>query len=246
MFGVLTKLGNELVIFGKRMASSITRGIRDGLSEYNLQIDATQTILSNVKDEGKGISDVTAALDELNRYADKTIYNFSEMTRNIGMFTAAGTKLDTSVSTIKGLANAAAIVGANSSTAARAWYQVSQAMAAGSFRLMDWRSLETSNIAGEQFQEVIKEVARATKATDKHGRNIDQMIKKYGSLRDTLKEGWLTAGRFSEAMSILSGDIDDKTLRKKGYTEKQIKKLRQIANEAEEAATAVKTFTQLV
>ena len=246
MFGVLTKLGNELVIFGKRMASSITRGIRDGLSEYNLQIDATQTILSNVKDEGKGISDVTAALDELNRYADKTIYNFSEMTRNIGMFTAAGTKLDTSVSTIKGLANAAAIVGANSSTAARAWYQVSQAMAAGSFRLMDWRSLETSNIAGEQFQEVIKIVARATKATDKHGRNIDQMIKKYGSLRDTLKEGWLTAGRFSEAMSILSGDIDDKTLRKKGYTEKQIKKLRQIANEAEEAATAVKTFTQLV
>ena len=246
MFGVLTRLGNELVLFGKRMASSLTRGIRDGLSEYNLQIDATQTILSNVKDEGKGINDVTDALDELNRYADKTIYNFSEMTRNIGMFTAAGTKLDTSVSTIKGLANAAAIVGASSQTASRAWYQVSQAMAAGTFRLMDWRSLETSNIAGEQFQEVIKIVARATKATDKHGRNIDQMIKKYGSLRDSLKEGWLTADRFAEAMSILSGDIDDKTLRKKGYTEKQIKKLRQIANEAEEAATAVKTFTQLI
>lgn len=246
MFGVLTRLGNELVLFGKKMASSLTRGIRDGLSEYNLQIDATQTILSNVKDEGKGINDVTDALDELNRYADKTIYNFSEMTRNIGMFTAAGTKLDTSVSTIKGLANAAAIVGASSQTASRAWYQVSQAMAAGTFRLMDWRSLETSNIAGEQFQEVIKIVARATKATDKHGRNIDKMIKKYGSLRDSLKEGWLTADRFAEAMSILSGDIDDKTLRKKGYTEKQIKKLRQIANEAEEAATAVKTFTQLV
>ena len=246
MFGVLTRLGNELVLFGKRMASSLTKGIRDGLSEYNLQIDATQTILSNVKDERKGINDVTDALDELNRYADKTIYNFSEMTRNIGMFTAAGTKLDTSVSTIKGLANAAAIVGASSQTASRAWYQVSQAMAAGTFRLMDWRSLETSNIAGEQFQEVIKIVARATKATDKHGRNIDKMIKKYGSLRDSLKEGWLTADRFAEAMSILSGDIDDKTLRRKGYTEKQIKKLRQIANEAEEAATAVKTFTQLV
>ena len=246
MFGVLNKLGSELASLGKRIASTLTSGIRDGLAEYNLQIDATQTILSNIKDEGKGIEDVTDALDELNRYADQTIYNFSEMTKNIGMFTAAGTKLDTSVSTIKGLANAAAIVGANSSTASRAWYQVSQAMAAGTFKLMDWRSLEVSNIAGEQFQEVIKEVARATKATDKHGRNIDQMIKKYGSLRDTLKEGWLTADRFSEAMSILSGDIDDKTLRKKGYTEKQIKKLRSIANEAIEAATAVKTFKQLL
>lgn len=247
MFGVLTRLGNELVNFGRKLTNTLTRGIRDGLSEYNLQIDATQTILSNVKDEGKGIGDVTDALDELNRYADKTIYNFSEMTRNIGMFTAAGTKLDKSVSTIKGLANAAAIVGANSSTAARAWYQVSQAMAAGSFKLMDWRSLEISNIAGEQFQEVIKEVARATGARDKKGKkDIDQMIKKYGSLRDTLKEGWLTASRFSEAMSILSGDLDDKALKKKGYTDKQIKKLRQIANEAEEAATAVKTFTQLI
>ena len=246
MFGVLNRLGSELVSFGRKLASSLTSGIRDGLAEYNLQIDSTQTILSNVKDEGKGINDVTNALDELNRYADMTIYNFSEMTRNIGMFTAAGTKLDTSVSTIKGLANAAAIVGANSQTAARAWYQVSQAMAAGTFKLMDWRSLEVSNIAGEQFQEVIKEVARATKATDKHGKNIDQMIKKYGSLRDTLKEGWLTAGRFSEAMSILSGDIDDTTLIKKGYTQKQIKKLRQIADEAMDAATAVKTFKQLV
>src|SRR5690606_8142673 len=92
--------------------------------------------------------------------ADKTIYNFTEMTRNIGMFTAAGANLDTSVATIKGLANAAALVGANATTAARAWYQVSQAMAAGSFKLIDWRSLEISNIAGEGFKSVLTEVAR--------------------------------------------------------------------------------------
>ena len=31
-----------------------------------------------------------------------TIYNFTEMTRNIGTFTAAGVDLDTSVAAIKG------------------------------------------------------------------------------------------------------------------------------------------------
>lgn len=244
--GALIKIGYEIVNLGKKLANSITKGVREGFSEYNLQIESTQTILSNVSDEGKGIKEVTAALDELNRYADKTIYNFSQMTRNIGMFTAAGTNLDTSVSTIKGLANAAAVVGASSSTASRAWYQVSQAMAAGTFKLMDWRSLEISNIAGEKFQDVIKEVARATNAVDKHGRNIDQMIKKYGSLRDSLKEGWLTAERFSEAMTILSGDWDESDLKAKGYTDKQIKKLRKIADEATEAATAVRTLSTLV
>ena len=159
MLGVLSKLGAEAIQVLKKLENVLTSGIKGGFAEYETQMDATQTILANVKDEGKGIEDVTAALDELNRYADLTIYNFTEMTRNIGMFTAAGTNLDASVSTIKGLANAAALVGANSQTAARAWYQVSQAMAAGVFRLIDWRSLEVSNIAGEGFKSVLTEVA---------------------------------------------------------------------------------------
>ena len=47
---------------------------------------------------GKGttLEQVNAALDELNRYADMTIYNFTEMTRNIGTFTAAGVDLASS------------------------------------------------------------------------------------------------------------------------------------------------------
>ena len=69
-----------------------------------------------------------------NYYADKTIYNFTEMTRNIGTFTAAGVKLDTSVNAIKGIANLAAASGSTSQQASTAMYQLSQALAAGTVK----------------------------------------------------------------------------------------------------------------
>lgn len=238
--GILLTIGQTITQYINKGLSVLTQGIRGGMAEYETQMGATQTILANVKDEGKGIDDVTAALDQLNAYADKTIYNFTEMTRNIGMFTAAGANLDTSVATIKGLANAAALVGANATTAARAWYQVSQAMAAGSFKLMDWRSLEISNIAGEGFKSVLTEVAR------KDGLAVAKMIDNGTALRDTLKSGWLTAERFAEAMSILTNELSEDQLKTLGYTEEQAKMLKEIATEAEYAAVKVKSFTQLI
>ena len=238
--GVLIGIGQTINQYINKGLAALTSGIRGGMQEYETQMGATQTILANVKDEGKGIDDVTAALDELNTYADKTIYNFTEMTRNIGMFTAAGANLDTSVATIKGLANAAALVGANATTAARAWYQVSQAMAAGSFKLMDWRSLEISNIAGEGFKSVLTEVAR------KDGLAVAKMIDNGTALRDTLKSGWLTAERFAEAMTILTNELSKEQIVALGYTEEQAIKLKEIATEAEYAAIKVKSFSQLM
>lgn len=246
MLGVLTKLGNKIVNLGNQAFRKLTQGIRDGLGEYNQIIESTQTVFQNVKQDGRSIEDVNNALDELNDYADKTIYNFGQMTRMIGMFTSAGVSLDKSVSSIKGLANAAALVGATMERAQIGWQAVSRAMSSGKFTNVTWRSLELSGIAGKQFNTVIKEVARANKAIGKNGQNIDQMIKKYGSLRESLREGWLTKDLFTEAMDIMSGALSDADLKQKGYTDKQIKELRAIADAAEEAATRVKTFKQLL
>ena len=105
----------------KRLLSSFTIDpIKTGFSEYETQINAVQTILANTESKGKTLEDVNSALDELNKYADKTIYNFTEMTRNIGTFTAAGVDLDTSVSAIKGIANLAAVSGSTSQQASTA------------------------------------------------------------------------------------------------------------------------------
>ena len=124
----LANITNSAVNAGKRIVSALTIDpVKTGFQEYETQINAVQTILANTESKGSTLKDVNNALDELNTYADKTIYNFTEMTRNIGTFTAAGIDLDTSVSAIKGIANLAAVSGSTSQQASTAMYQLSQA-----------------------------------------------------------------------------------------------------------------------
>lgn len=246
----LANITNSAVNAGKRIVAALTIDpVKTGYQEYVTQLNATQTILSNVKHKGKDINDVNAALDELNTYADKTIYNFTEMTRNIGLFVNAGVDLDKSVSAIKGFSNAAAMSGADATTTARAMYQLSQGMSSGAIKLMDWKSLETANITGERFRDVIKMTAKV------HGINVDAMEKKEGSFRETLKSGWLSADLMSEALDHYTLSLEDMTeaeiaarkeqLKSKGYTEEQIKQLFELGTEASNAATKVKSFSQM-
>ena len=124
----LANITNSAVNAGKRIVNALTlEPVMSGFQEYETQINAVQTILANTKSKGSTLDDVNKALDELNLYADKTIYNFTEMTRNIGTFTAAGIDLETSVSAIQGIANLAAISGSTSQQASTAMYQLSQA-----------------------------------------------------------------------------------------------------------------------
>lgn len=126
----LANITNSAVNAGKRITAALTIDpIKTGLAEYETQINSVQTILANTESKGSTLQDVNRALDELNTYADKTIYNFTEMTRNIGTFTAAGVDLKTSVSSIKGIANLAAVSGSTSQQASTAMYQLSQALA---------------------------------------------------------------------------------------------------------------------
>lgn len=227
---------------GEKIISAFTIDpIKTGFAEYETQINAVQTILANTKSKGTTIDDVNSALDELNTYADKTIYNFTEMTRNIGTFTAAGVDLDKSVSSIKGIANLAAVSGANSQKASTAMYQLSQALAAGKVQLMDWNSVVNAGMGGELFQEALKRTAKNM------GTDVDKLIKKYGSFRESLTKGeWLTAEVLTETLTQLSGAYTEADLLAKGYTKEQAKDILELAATAESAATDVKTFTQLM
>lgn len=237
----LRNITNSAYYAGKRIASALTIDpIKTGFQEYETQINAVQTILANTKSKGTTIDDVNGALDELNTYADKTIYNFTEMTRNIGTFTAAGVDLDKSVTSIKGIANLAAVSGSTSQQASTAMYQLSQALAAGKVQLMDWNSVVNAGMGGEVFQNALKRTATNM------GYNVDAMIKKYGSFRESLTKGeWLTADVLTETLTQLSGAYTEADLIAKGYTEQQAKDIVELANTAESAATDVKTFTQL-
>ena len=240
-FSVLNRMTNAAIDAGKSITNALTASVRDGFAEYETQMNAVQTILANTQSKGSTIDDVNSALDTLNTYADKTIYNFTEMTRNIGTFTAAGVDLQTSVDSIKGIANLAAVSGSSSAQASQAMYQLSQAIAAGKVQLMDWNSVVNAGMGGEVFQNALKRTA------ENFGANVDGMIQKYGSFRESLTEGgWLTTDVLTETLKQLSGAYTEADLVSQGYTEEQAKQIVQLANTAEGAATDVKTFSQLI
>lgn len=228
---------------GKQIANALVfNPAKSGFAEYELQLNSTQRILANTKSKGEDIRSVNAALDELNEYADLTIYNFSQMTDNIGRFTAAGVGLKDSTTAIKGLSNAAALFGADSMAASRAGYQLSQALAAGSVKLMDWNSLVNASMGGEQMQTAIMRVARH------HGVAIDAMIEKEGSFRETLSSGWLTTDIMLEALShftMANDEASRSALKAAGYTQEEIDAIVELGETATESATVVKTASQL-
>lgn len=238
-FTVLQNLTNSAIQFGQTIITNIMNPMKMGFAEYETQMNAIQTTLANTESKGTTLKDVNAALALLNEYADKTIYNFSEMTKNIGTFTAAGIDLDTSVAAIKGIANLAAVSGSNSQQASTAMYQLSQALSSGTVKLQDWNSVVNAGMGGQVFQDALKETARL------HEVKIDEMIKREGSFRNTLQEGWLTSEILTETLAKFTGDLTASQLETMGYTEDQIAAIIKLGQTANDAATKVKTLTQL-
>jgi tape measure domain-containing protein len=253
------QVAGKIVNIGKNIANAMTfKGVADGLKEYETQLDSVQTIMANTGLEGsEGLAKVNATLDELNEYADKTIYNFTQMTRNIGTFTAAGLDLDTSAKAIQGIANLAAVSGSTSQQASTAMYQLSQALAAGTVKLQDWNSVVNAGMGGKVFQNALIQTAATMSGM---GDKVDEWKKKhidaYGSFRESLtKDAWLTTDVLSQTLNQFTMSAEEnseewkkfkKELTDMGYTEQAANDILKMANTATDAATKVKTFTQLI
>ena len=272
----LNNIVDSAVNTGKRMVSALTIDpVKTGFQEYETQINAVQTILANTSSKGTTLDQVNQALDTLNTYADKTIYNFTEMTRNIGTFTAAGVDLDTSVSAIQGIANVAAVSGSTSQQASTAMYQLSQALATGTVKLMDWNSVVNAGMGGQVFQDALKQTSELL------GTGAEAAIKAKGSFRESLQTGWLTSEVLTETLKKFTtsganeyvaeytglsteavqaaldnakaqyGEADAIKQASKALAEKsgknadEIESVLSMAQNAEDAATKVKTFSQL-
>ena len=243
------RITNSVMNMGKKLVSAVTiTPIKDGFKEYETQMNAVQTILANTQKEGTNVKIVNSALDELNHYADKTIYNFTEMTRNIGTFTAAGVKLNASVSAIKGIANLAAVSGSTSQQASTAMYQLSQALASGTIRLMDWNSVVNAGMGGQVFQDAL------TRTSEHLQTGAKAAIAAKGSFRESLQTGWLTAEVLTQTLDQFATAADTqeeyeaavKKFVEQGYSQEEAKQMADMAKTAGEAATKVKTFSQLI
>lgn len=222
--------------------------IKAGFKNYETQINAVQVILANTGLTGKkGLDKVNAALQDLNTYANKTVYNFSEMTKNIGTFTAAGVDLKTSTESIKGIANLAALSGSNSQQASTAMYQLSQAIASNSVKLQDWNSVVNAGMGGKVFQQALFNTGKALHTIK--GVGMDETFKQWtdagNSFRGSLKSGWVTGKVLTQTLQGFTGDMTTAQLKAQGYTEDQIKNIQKMGKVALGAATNIKTYSQL-
>lgn len=240
----LGNIATQAISTGATLLNSFTmQPIMDGFGEYETKMGSIQTILANTAAKGTTLEQVTGALDTLNTYADKTIYNFAEMTHNIGLFTNAGLGVEESASMIKGFSNAAAASGTTSSAAANAAYQLSQALSAGEIKLMDWRSLTNAGMGNKNMQEGLIQIADAMGTLSKSGVSASKVQEDFN---ESLSKGWLTADVMSKYLQIMAGDIDAAAMSEMGLTDAQIEQFQVQQKNAEEAATKVRTFTQLV
>lgn len=143
--------------------------IGEGFSKYGEKTQAVQTIMAatakdigtKFADQGEQMEYVNQQLEKLNWFTDETSYSFLDMVNNIGKFTSNGVGLEESVTAMEGISTWAAISGANVGEASRAMYNLAQALATGSVKLIDWKSIENANMATLEFKETALETAVA-------------------------------------------------------------------------------------
>lgn len=227
----LANITNSAVNAGKRIVRSLTIDpVRTGWSEYELKMGSIQTIMAST---GESLEAVNKYLNELNEYSDKTIYSFSDMTSNIGKFTNAGVKLEDAVLAMKGISNEAALSGANANEASRAMYNFAQALSAGYVKLIDWKSIELANMATKGFKDELIKSAVAAGILVQVGDDLYQtlggtVMNATKNFNDSLKDEWMTT-------EVLIGTLKD-------YADETT----DIGKKATQAATEVKTFSQML
>ena len=273
------KISDAVAGFAMNMANSLSgmQAMRDGFAEYELKMGSVQTILNgakildengnNIEDNARRLDIVNQKLGELNTYSDKTIYSFKDMTSNIGKFTNAGVSLDDAVGAIQGVANVAAVSGANANEASRAMYNFSQALSSGAVKLIDWKSIENANMATVEFKQQLLDTALAlgtvvkegdmyqTTTTDAKGATSD-WFNATTKFNDALGNQWMTTEVLTQTLKNYSTDVREMSaaeveaykaqLKSIGYTDKQIDGIVKLSEKAFEAATEVKTFSQMI
>lgn len=164
--------------------------VGDGFKKFTEKTSNVATLMTAT---GKGIDDVSKALDELQWFTDETSYDFTTMSNVMGRF-AAGmphAELNDLVRISEGIALWAAESGQSATTASHAMMQLAQAYGKGKIQLQDWMSIEMANMSTSKIQnELIREGGDAAQVA----------IAKYGGFRDSLRAGWLTVDTFNKVM----------------------------------------------
>lgn len=214
----LSNITNRAVDAGVSLVKSLSVDqITAGWDKYAEKTSSVQTIMAatakDFEDTGEQMEYVNSQLDKLNWFTDETSYSFLDMVNNIGKFTSNNIPLEQSVTAMQGISTWAAISGANVQEASRAMYNLSQALAVGSVKLIDWKSIENANMATAEFKQTVIDTAV----------ELGTLIEKGDGTYETLKGNAVSVSNFNEALSDawFSADVLLATLEQYGgFTDK--------------------------
>lgn len=145
-----------------------------GWNQYAEKTSSVQTIMAATRKEFEGLDNqmmiVESELGKLTWFTDETSHKFLDLVNNIGKFTSNNIKLHSAVDEMMGIATWASLSGANTTEAARAMYNLSQAISMGALTLNDWKSIENANMATTEFKQTAidtaVELGKLTKVAD--------------------------------------------------------------------------------
>lgn len=263
---VLHRITNFAIDTGKKLVNAFLIGpAKQGLSEYAEELTSVQTLMNST---GEPLEQIRGTLDNLNTYADKTIYSFHDMTSSLSKFTNAGVKLPEAEKAIRGISNAAAFAGSGTAQASSAMYNFSQALSNGYMSLIDWKSVNnTAGIGTESFRQALLDCGEAmgtlvkteegyvSTTTGANGKTAEAfgLHEKWDA---SLNSQWMSTQVMTQALELFGTDVRDLTekekaeyeekLRNVGLTDEQIKKYEELGIKAADAAQEVKTFSQMI
>lgn len=209
----MVNLTNAAVNAGARIVKSLTiEPISEGFRDYNEKLTSVQTIMNAT---GSSLPVVDGYFKQLDTYADKTVYNLTDMTGAFAKFTNAGVDMDKSVPAIKGIANMVALAGQGAGAASIAMYNLSQSIAGGFLTTTDYKSLNLANVATKEWKEqmVAGAVAAGTLkkgAGDAYtiaGSTSDKAYTTAALFNEALAEGWAS----TDVLTKVLGDYGDTT-----------------------------------
>lgn len=245
---VYDEIAQGIVDLGKKIISFNTEQLASGWEKYGEKTTSVQTIMSAT---GMSIEDVSEQLDKLNRFTDETSYSFTDMTSNIAKFTSQGIDLESAVTSMEGIATWAASAGQNAQAASRAMYNISQAMGAGSMKLIDWKSIQNANMATKEFKEqaIAAGIAEGT-LIEKNGQlvtangAVEVSIKNFDQ---TLQKGWFTSGTMSRVFSEYGkfADLVDQTTESTGISVSRLLQLAEAQKHSGESTKAASTYQDM-
>lgn len=232
-------ISNKIIGALKEVQDMTINQLSAGWDKYAKKTEAVATLVG----QGYDMDVVNREMELLNRYTDETSYAFTEMVQSIGKFTASGQSLEDANLAMQGIANWAALSGANATKASSAMYQLSQAMGKGALKLDDFKSIQN---VGMDTQEFRKQTLEAAVALGTLRKNADETYTVINDEGEAIEDYTFTMTNFTEYLSKgewLTSDVMMKTFSRYGSAIANINN--EIENErAEIASDAIKNLEE--